>query len=76
MSFGPFEPNVIYLQYPTIQCCICGQCDVSRWGIPVDSNDGMIVANDFEGEWGGKPACRECWAKHEAGEFVGTYPRF
>lgn len=77
MSYGPIaEPLVIYLQYPTAQCCVCGEWDVSQWGVPVDSVSGEIVANEFEGEWGGVPVCRECYAKHESGDFVGTYPRF
>lgn len=68
--------QVINLYPPTAQCCICGEWDVSKWGVPVDSETGVIVANDFAGEWGAKPACEGCWKKHESGEFVGTQPRF
>ena len=77
MSYGPLtEPLVIYLQYPVVQCCVCGEDAPSCWGIPVDSDNGLIVANDFDGEWGGMPACKSCWQRHENGEFVGTWPRF
>jgi hypothetical protein len=76
MSYGPLnEPLVIYLQYPTARCCICGEWDVSQWGVPVD-DIGLIVANDYEGEWGGVPACKKCWQEHELGMHVGTYPRY
>jgi len=55
---------------------MCGVETPTRWGLPVDSETAQIVANDFEGEWGGIPACRECWERHERGEFVGEYPKF
>lgn len=77
MSYGPVaEPNVIYLQYPTAVCCICGITTVSQWGIPVSSETAEIVANEFSGEWGAVPACRECHDRHAVGEYVGSYPRF
>jgi hypothetical protein len=62
--------------YGTATCCICGTETPSHWGVPVDSETGEIVANDFEGEWGGVPACRECHAAHDSGQHVGEYPRF
>lgn len=67
---------IIDLWPPMAICCICGVPTLSRWGIPVDSEIGLIVANDYPGEWGGQPACSDCWRKHEGGAFVGTYPRF
>jgi hypothetical protein len=67
--------TVIHLHRPQAQCCICGEWDLSHWGVPVDDT-GLIVANDYAGEWSGKPVCRDCWAKHEGGEFVGDDPRF
>lgn len=57
-------------------CCICGEWDLSRWGVPIDMETGLIVANDFEGDWAAKPACEECWRKHESGAFVGTEPHY
>lgn len=76
MSYGPLEePNVIYLNYPTAQCCICGEWDVSRWGVPRDDT-GLIVANDYDGDWASSPACRKCWEEHERGMHVGMEPRF
>lgn len=59
-----------------VTCCLCGQEAPHRWGIPVDSEVGQVVANDYRGEWGCKPACESCWSKHAQGEFVGTWPRF
>ncbi len=67
---------VIELDTEPITCSVCGREDWQQWGLPVSSETGEIVANDYPGEWGGIPACRECWAKHEAGAFVGQYPRF
>lgn len=67
--------TVIDLYPPGAYCCICGEWDLSRWGVPVDDT-GLIVANDYEGEWGAKPACERCWREHEAGMHVGTDPRF
>jgi hypothetical protein len=57
-------------------CCMCGQPALNRWGIPVDSETALIVGNDFQGEWGSKGCCESCYNRHQAGEFVGEYPRF
>lgn len=75
-GFGELSPEIIYLQYPTATCCICGKDDLSRWGVPIDTETALICANDYEGDWAAKPACRECWAKHDAGQFVGHDPAF
>lgn len=61
---------------PMVRCCICNVGDFQRWGIPVNSLTGEIVANDFDGDWCGKPVCRECFERHESGEFVGDYPKY
>lgn len=68
--------EVINMQRNDQQCCVCGMIDESRWGIPVSQRTGVIVSNDYDGEWSGKPACRVCHKKHEGGAFVGTYPRY
>ncbi len=68
--------EVIDLNPKYARCCICGEWDFSKWGVPISMATVLIVANDFEGDWGGKPACRDCWAKHEVGEFVGDEPKF
>ena len=68
--------DVIDLSPRFSQCSMCGVETPTRWGLPVDSETAQIVANDFKGEWGGIPACRECWERHEQGEFVGEYPKF
>ena len=73
------NPLVIYLQYPIATCCICGVDCVSAWGVPIGADGewcARIVSNDYEGEWGGKPACPDCWKRHENGEFVGEYPKY
>jgi len=67
---------VIHLECPTATCCICGQHDVSRWSVPISADTALIVANDYAGDWGAKPACRVCWQKHDEGQFVGHDPAF
>lgn len=76
MSYGPPESLVIYMQYPTAQCCLCGVETESRWGIPIDLETAQIAANDFVGEWAGKPACELCFRRHAAGLHVGEYPKY
>jgi hypothetical protein len=70
------EIEVINLNARFALCCMCGKETPCRWGLPVDSETGEIVANDFPGEWGGVPACKDCWKAHESGAFVGQYPKF
>jgi hypothetical protein len=66
----------INLQQSTAECCICGETDSSRWGVPISMKTGEVVANDFVGDWAAKPACRHCWQRHQSGEFVGLDPQF
>lgn len=68
--------EIIDLHPITHTCCICGQEDLSRWGVPIDSGTGLVVANEFTGDWCGKPACRDCWRRHDNGELVGHDPGF
>ena len=75
-GYGEPSPEIIYLQYPMATCCICGKDDLSRWGVPIDTETALIATNDFGGDWSAKPACRECWQKHEDGQFVGHEPAF
>lgn len=65
-----------FVRNSEIVCCICGEMDLCRWGIPVSSETGLIIANDSEEDWGSKPACESCWKRHESGEFVGQDTRF
>jgi hypothetical protein len=67
--------HVIDLQQLWAVCCICGVDTPSRWGVPI-GEDGLIVANDYEGEWAAKPACEKCWGQHEHGEYVGHDPAY
>ena len=48
------------------ECWLCGTETPCRWGLPVFNAD--LVSNDFTGEWGGVPACRECHDAHAAGQ--------
>lgn len=66
--------TIIDMQQPTATCCVCGVEDLSKWGLPISMATGLIVGNDFEGDWAAKPACRNCWAKHECGELVEVDP--
>ena len=75
-GYGELSPEIIYMQYPTATCCICGEETLSRWGVPIDMGAALICANDFGGDWAAKPACRECWQKHEDGQFVDHEPMY
>ena len=69
----------INLEQPMAQCCICGGWDLSRWGVPIAMSGpmaGLVVGNDYKGDWAGKPACEKCWALHELGRFVGHDPAY
>jgi hypothetical protein len=70
----PFFPHMA-------ECCICG-CDVvlrtfgPNYGIAM--YEGIPVPNEWTYEWGGFPACKACFDKHEAGElqrWPGSHPR-
>jgi hypothetical protein len=67
---------IIDLYPATITCCICGKIELNRWGVPVSAETALICANDFDGDWGTKPACKECWEKHDAGHFIGHDPKY
>ncbi len=51
----------------TIYCCSCDRPILNGPGqaLPVSTNCD-IVANDYPGEWAGKPACRTCYDVHSA----------
>lgn len=68
--------TIINFQVPTAICCICGAHDLSKWGVPVSAETGLIIANESTEEWGGKPACESCWSLHELGHFVGVDPKY
>ena len=57
---------VINLWEPTIECWACGLPDLHKWGLPIDEC-AELVPNDYEGEWGSVPACRECYQAHAEG---------
>lgn len=62
----------ISMQWLTIECyvceCIWHQAQGGSYGIPIWN--GMIVANDWPGEWGGVPVCKPCYERHERGELT------
>ena len=71
--------EIIDFQQHIATCCICGEMDLSRWGVPIAMDGpmvGLIVSNDYDGDWAAKPACRKCWAEHEDGDFVGHDPAY
>ena len=68
--------TVIEMQIPQARCCLCGRWDLSRWGVPISLETGLIIANDSPEEWAGKPACERCWREHEDGKHVGKEPKF
>ena len=45
------------------ECRICGDTSY-RSGIPM--YEGMVLPNDWVGEWGGQPACERCRLAQEA----------
>ena len=51
--------TVIDMGVPWADCCICGEPSL-QMGIPVFED--LVLPNDYEGEWGGRPACPECFA--------------
>lgn len=70
------RPLIINLQEPMARCCVCGRWDLSKWGVPISMETCLIVANDFDGDWAGKPACERCWKAHSNGALVGHEPRY
>lgn len=68
--------RIINLHEPQAICSVCGEIDLSKWGIPIDCETGLICSNDFEGDWAAKPACRDCWKKHDEGGLVGIDPPY
>ena len=48
------------------ECWACGADTPSRWGLPIDSS-AELVPNDYQGDWGGVPACKSCFDAHAQG---------
>lgn len=69
--------EVISMQSYSAVCCICGVETGDKCGIPVATDGklvGLVVSNEYDGEWAGKPACQECFDDHSRGRFVGEEP--
>lgn len=47
------------------RCVICDEPTDLRQSLPVNNN-GDVVPNSYQGEWGGMAACRNCVALHSA----------
>ena len=73
---NPDNPDVTYVYLEPFfahleECCNCG-VDVQRYffqpnyGLPL--YEGLAVPPEWEGEWGGFPACKECHDKYERRE--------
>lgn len=50
--------TVINISEPSDLCCVCGEETWMDQGLPC--YEGEIVPSDWQGEWGGFTACREC----------------
>lgn len=60
------EIEVVELWPRWAECWACGADTPCHWGLPIDTC-AVLVPNDYEGEWGGVPACRECYEAHAQG---------
>lgn len=67
---------VIELQTCFARCCLCGDWSESRWGVPVNSTTGLVISNESNEDWCGRPACESCHDRHAHGDFIGTWPGF
>lgn len=47
--------------------------DLSRWGVPVAADTALIVANENGAQ---NQRAKDCWKKHEAGEFIDHDPAY
>ena len=59
--------NVVELFPPWVECWACGEPTPSKWGLPIRIDTVELTSNDYEGDWGGVPACRECFEGHAQG---------
>jgi hypothetical protein len=57
------EVETIRMQAMPCDCWVCGSPEAtgSNMGIPVYED--LILPNDWQGEWGGAPACPKCFEK-------------
>lgn len=58
--------TVINLWDTYTDCHICNERTEVKWAVPVNSIDGSVVRNDYQGEWAGMPVCKACFDRHEA----------
>jgi hypothetical protein len=69
----PKDVVVIRLNVPMQECAQCGTVCESRQGLPMAN--GEIVENNYQGEWGGSPACPPCYQAHAEGGVAGLKHR-
>lgn len=66
MSRGTYGPRGV-----TRSATYCAGCESELHdgsggqSLPIDNN-GDVVANDYAGEWAGRPCCRTCYDVHKA----------
>lgn len=51
--------TVINLNPHDVKCHLCDAACEYRQGVPI--YEGMIVPDDYQGEWGGVPTCQRCY---------------
>lgn len=62
----------IRLYEPMVECRLCGAEAPHSWGVPM--YEGNLLSNDFQGEWFGAPACKQCFEAHARGD-LPTFDR-
>lgn len=53
------QVHVIDLHGLHAECWICEQDTQTGLGVPV--HEGIILPDDYQGDWGGVPVCRRCY---------------
>lgn len=55
--------TIIDLWVITAECHVCCVPGQNLQGIPI--YEGVVLHNDYEGEWGGVPACKDCYQRQQ-----------
>ena len=56
--------SIIQLDARIAVCHVCEAESPPHWGIPIF--EGMVLPNDWTGDWGGVDACTQCWTRQGA----------
>jgi len=62
--------QVITLWPPETECVLCEKWCYLEYSLPM--YEGEIVPDDYEGQWGGMPVCKECFKEHRP-EYIEKY---